>query len=159
MKQLSFTLILFTAFILNFYSCKNDDEGFVQWKIINQNWLETHKSDPNFHQTASGLCYSVKYQGEMTRPATSSQIKMRLTGRMINNTLFAYNDTVNMSMSSVVSGLQEGLMRMNSGGQYVFYVPYYLAYGEYGNYAGSPVIPPYSTLVFEIELLAVDNKQ
>jgi len=63
------------------------------------------------------------------------------------------NEPISFPLNGVISGWQEGLQLMTVGSKYKFYIPYNLAYGERG--AGN-VIKPYSTLVFEVSLLAIE---
>ncbi|MDY4997952.1 MAG: FKBP-type peptidyl-prolyl cis-trans isomerase, partial [Bacteroidaceae bacterium] len=52
----------------------------------------------------------------------------------------------------VIPGWTEGLQLMSEGAKYRFYIPYLLGYGEQG---AGPSIPPYSTLIFDVELIKV----
>jgi FKBP-type peptidyl-prolyl cis-trans isomerase len=147
-------LILFAICALILSSCK--EEEYADWKIYNQIWLDRHKNDSAFHQTESGLCYKVIHQGYMTRPELNSKIKVKYKGTLIDGTVFDSSDSYTSYLGYMISGWQKGLARMNSGGHYIFYIPYTLGYGETGS--GSK-IPPYSTLIFDVELIEVDNPQ
>lgn len=137
------------AIIILYSSCSKKDE-YTEWKILNQTWLEQHKNDPDFHQTESGLCYKVIHQGYMRRPSLSSYITVNYEGKFIDGTVFDKNDSWSNYLAYLVKGWQEGLQKMNAGGHYIFYIPYELGYGEDGSGAN---VPPYSTLIFDIELL------
>ena len=140
---------LFVAFILifNFSSCK-DDDVYEDWRILNEKWLETHKNDPGFVQTESGLCYKVIHQGIMRRPNTNSWIIANYSGMLIDSTEFDSGEW-NYPLANAITGWQEGIPKMNGGGKYIFYVPSSLGYGE----DGQGDIAPHSTLIFEVELI------
>ena len=158
MRHLSIFTFLFVLFVFSFSSCKDDtDNTYTEWKIMNQSWLAEHKNDSAFQQTPSGLCYQVIHQGYMTRPNLNSFITVKYTGKLIDGTVFDSDSTM-FQLGGTIVGWQEGLMRMNAGGRYLFYIPYALGYGSYGSsYGGGIRIPPYSTLIFDVELTNVDN--
>lgn len=153
-KGLLLPLFFATILIFSFSSC--EDDVYADWKILNEKWFETHKNDPGFKQTESGLCYKVIHQGVMRRPSSSSWIRANYKGSLIQNykgtfdedNLFDSGEYYSY-LSRAVPGWQEGIVKMNGGGKYIFYIPADLGYGEDGN--GD--IPPHSTLIFEVELL------
>jgi FKBP-type peptidyl-prolyl cis-trans isomerase len=133
--------------MLSFSSCK--DDVYADWKILNEKWLETHKNDPGFVQTESGLCYKVIHQGIMRRPSPNSWIVANYTGKLIDGTEFD-SGTYDYYLSNAVAGWKEGIIKMNGGGKYIFYIPADLGYGEDGS---GDDIAPHSTLIFEVELV------
>lgn len=146
-------LLILTALI--FTSCEEDN--YADWKIINDNWLDVHKSDPGFKETESGLCYKVIEQGRMRRPNTSSNVDVLYTGKYINGVVFdETKDGVvfKTNLSNTILGWIEGITKMNVGGRYVFYIPSHLGYGDKGR--GS--IPPHSVLQFEVTLVASEDQ-
>ena len=147
MKRITFLPFLLLVITLTLASCEEDK--YADWKILNQQWIEKHKDDVGFNQTESGLCYKVIHQGEMGKPDVNSVITVKYKGTLIDGTVFDKNDNFTQSLASLVSGWVEGVRKMNVGGKYIFYIPSDLGYGDeaYGD------IPPYSTLIFEIELL------
>jgi FKBP-type peptidyl-prolyl cis-trans isomerase FklB len=107
--------------------------------------------------TPSGLQYTIKKQGNGPKPGPNDTVEVNYHGTFINNKAFdsTYSgDPVIFSLDSVIAGWTEGLQLMPVGSIYKFYIPYNLAYGEEG-YPGT--IPPYATLIFEIELLAIKS--
>jgi FKBP-type peptidyl-prolyl cis-trans isomerases 1 len=159
MRHLSILTVLFVLFVFSFSSCKDDEDNtYTEWKIMNQSWLHDHKNDSAFYQTPSGLCYQVIHQGYMTRPSLSSVVTVKYTGNLIDGTVFDSDSTM-FQLGGTIVGWQEGLSRMNAGGHYIFYIPYALAYGSSGSYGTGIRIPPYSTLIFDVELTNVDNLQ
>lgn len=107
--------------------------------------------------TPSGLQYSIKKQGNGPKPGPTDTVEVNYHGTFINNKAFdsTYSgDPVTFPLDGVIAGWTEGLQLMPVGSIYKFYIPYSLAYGEEG-YPGA--IPPFSTLIFEIELLAIKS--
>ncbi len=146
LKKISF-LIFITFIVLLSNSCK--DDKYIDWKILNEKWFDTHKTDPGFIQTESGLCYKVIHQGAMRRPNSGSWVKVKYSGKLIDGTQFD-SGTYDYYLSSTVKGWQEAIVKMNGGGKYILYIPSELGYGKDGS---GKTIPPYSTLIFEVELL------
>lgn len=109
--------------------------------------------------TASGLQYKVIAEGEGLSPAASDVVTVHYKGSLINGEVFDSSEggePISFPLNRVIRGWTEGLQLMKEGGKTIFYIPYELAYGANG--AGQ-VIPPYSALVFEVELLKVENAQ
>lgn len=106
--------------------------------------------------TASGLQYEVLRQGDGKSPTGMSSVEAHYKGTFIDGKKFdsSYDrgQPSTFSLMSVIDGWTEGLQLMKEGAHYRFYVPYHLAYGENGY---DPIIPPYSTLIFEVELIKV----
>jgi FKBP-type peptidyl-prolyl cis-trans isomerase len=80
-------------------------------------------------------------------------VKVKYRGTLIDGTEFDKNDGISFPLNGVIKGWTEGLQLMTVGSKYMLYVPYYLGYGE----AGNQMIKPFSTLVFEVELLAIEK--
>ena len=92
--------------------------------------------------------------GEM--PANGDNVKVHYTGKLIDGTVFDSSVErgepieFTLGVGQVIPGWDEGIMLMSKGEKGVLYIPYYLGYGDRG--AGS-VIPPFATLIFEVELI------
>ncbi len=152
MKRITFLPFLLLLITLVLGSCEEDN--YADWKILNDEWLETHKTDPGFIQTESGLCYKVIHQGEMGKPnLQDSYITANYKGNLINGTVFE-SGQYESYLYKAIAGWQEAVVKMNVGGKYILYIPAALGYGE----DGSGDIPPHSTLIFEIELLDSRNQ-
>jgi FKBP-type peptidyl-prolyl cis-trans isomerase FklB len=106
--------------------------------------------------TASGLQYTAKQEGDGPRPGPADTVEVHYHGTFINNKAFdsSYErgEPISFALNGVIPGWTEGLQLMSVGSIYKFYLPYQLAYGENG--AGG-VIPPYTALIFEVELLGI----
>ena len=152
MKRITFLPFLLLLITLVLGSCEED--SYADWKILNDEWLETHKTDPGFIQTESGLCYKVIHQGEMGKPnLQDSYITANYKGTLINGTVFE-SGQYESYLYYAIAGWQEAIVKMNVGGKYILYIPAALGYGE----DGQGDIPPHSTLIFEIELLDSKNQ-
>lgn len=104
----------------------------------------------------SGLQYEVLREGNGKKPKATDQVKCHYEGTLINGQVFdsSYkrNEPAVLPLNQVIPGWTEGLQLMQEGAKYRFYIPYILAYGESG--AGGS-IPPFATLIFDVELLEV----
>lgn len=106
--------------------------------------------------TASGLQYEVLAEGNGRHPRATDTVRCHYEGTLIDGTVFdsSYRrgEPAEFGLNQVIAGWTEGVQLMKEGAKYKFYLPYNLAYGERG--AGSS-IPPYSALVFTVELIKV----
>jgi len=106
--------------------------------------------------TASGLQYEVLVAAEGTKPTVSDTVRTHYHGTLIDGTVFdsSYQrgEPAEFPVSGVIAGWTEALQLMAVGSKLRLYVPHDLAYGERG--AGN-AIAPFSTLVFDVELLAI----
>lgn len=103
-----------------------------------------------------GLQYKVIKEGTGKKPGKTSKVKCHYEGRFINGSKFdsSYdrNQPAVFGLDQVIYGWTEGLQLMSEGSKYELYIPYALGYGE----SGAPgAIPPFSALVFTVELLEV----
>lgn len=109
----------------------------------------------DFITTPSGLKYKVVREGTGKKPGATDVVTVNYEGRLINGQIFdsSYQrgEPTSFPLNRVIPGWTEGLQLMPEGSEYIFYIPYQLAYGEYG---GGP-IPPKADLVFRVELLQV----
>jgi FKBP-type peptidyl-prolyl cis-trans isomerase len=108
--------------------------------------------------TASGLKYQVLKQGTGTAsPKATDSVKVHYHGTLLNGTVFDSSvqrgEPISFGLNQVIAGWTEGLQLMKVGDKFKFEIPANLAYGEAGR---PPVIPPSSTLVFEVELLGIE---
>lgn len=106
--------------------------------------------------TESGLQYEVIEEGEGANPTAQDRVQVHYTGELINGEVFDSSrergQPVTFGLNQVIPGWTEGLQLMNEGARYKLYIPSDLAYGPGGNQA----IGPNETLVFDVELLAVN---
>lgn len=106
--------------------------------------------------TESGLQYEVITQGTGEKPTAASTVRTHYHGQLIDGTVFDSSvqrgEPAEFPVNGVIAGWTEALQLMPVGSKYKLTIPYNLAYGERG--AGG-AIGPYSTLVFEVELLEI----
>ncbi|MGV3761077.1 FKBP-type peptidyl-prolyl cis-trans isomerase [Parapedobacter sp.] len=121
-------------------------------------FMEKNKARSGITTTASGLQYEVIREGTGIRPTLSDTVTVHYKGQLTNGDVFdsSYDrgQPATFPLERVIAGWQEGLQLMPAGAHYRLYIPYELGYGERG--AGQD-IPPYSTLVFEVELVSVQQ--
>lgn len=120
-------------------------------------FLEQNKTAPGVQTTASGLQYQVLSPGSGPKPSAGDRVKVNYRGTLLSGKQFdsSYdrNEPLVISIQNVIPGWTEGMQLMAEGAKYKFFIPYQLAYGERG---AGPDITPYSTLIFEIELLKIN---
>ncbi len=106
--------------------------------------------------TESGLQYEVLATGEGEKPTAASTVRTHYHGTFINGDIFDSSvdrgQPAEFPVGGVIAGCTEALQLMTEGSKWRLYVPYNLAYGERGSQGA---IPPYATLVFEVELLTI----
>lgn len=110
--------------------------------------------------TASGLQYSMVTDApdaSAAMPKETDTVSVHYTGTLIDGTVFdssvERNEPATFPLNGVIPGWTEGLQLMKVGSKYRFFIPSALAYGEAG---APPVIPPNSTLIFDVELLSIE---
>ena len=136
---------------------KQAEEKFGDNKATGLKFLEENKSKDGVQVTASGLQYKVLKQGSGEKPSINSKVKVHYHGTNIDGTVF--DSSVDRKkpyetlVTQVIKGWTEGLQLMNVGSKYQFVIPSELAYGAFPR-PGGP-IKPFSTLVFEVELLEI----
>lgn len=119
-------------------------------------FLENNRKQDNVQVTQSGLQYTVIEAGDGAKPGPTDTVEVHYKGTFIDGKQFdsSYDrgKTIEFPLNGVIAGWTEGLQLMSVGANYRFFIPYHLAYGERG--AGG-VIPPYATLIFDVELVDV----
>jgi FKBP-type peptidyl-prolyl cis-trans isomerase len=120
-------------------------------------FLENNKKAEGVVVTASGLQYKVLASGTGKTPVASNNVTVHYTGKLIDGTVFDSSvqrgQPANFGVGQVIRGWTEALQLMKEGDKWMLYIPYDLAYGERGQ---GGQIPPYATLIFEVELIKVN---
>ena len=105
----------------------------------------------------SGLQYEILKTGEGPKPSLNDQVTTHYHGTLIDGTVFDSSvdrgEPATFPVSGVIKGWTEALQLMSVGSKWKLFVPYDLAYGERG---AGPQIGPFTTLVFEVELIKIN---
>lgn len=126
-----------------------------------QAFLAANQHKKGVKTTPSGLQYQVLRAGEGAHPGKDDSVTVYYEGRLIDGTVFDSTNTdkgqkaATFPLKGVIPGCTEGLQLMNKGAKYRFFVPAKLAYGERG--AGDKIAPN-DTLIFDVELLGINEK-
>ena len=119
-------------------------------------FLEANGKKEGVITTKSGLQYQVLTEGTGRSPKATDKVRCHYEGTLINGSVFdsSYQrgEPADFPLNGVIPGWTEGVQLMKEGSKYRFFIPYLLGYGERG--AGSS-IPPYATLIFDVELIKV----
>lgn len=119
----------------------------------NQAYLDKKAQEEDVFKTESGLLYQVIKLGDGgPKPTATSDVEVRYRGELIDGSVFDESTTpITLNLGRVIAGWTEGLQLMSVGDKYRFFIPYDLAYGE----SGQGSIKPYSTLIFDVELVNI----
>ena len=119
-------------------------------------FLEANAKKEGVITTKSGLQYEVLREGTGKNPKATDTVRCHYEGRLLDGSVFdsSYKrgEPADFGLNQVITGWTEGVQLMKEGAKYRFYIPYLLGYGERG--AGAS-IPPYSTLIFDVELIEI----
>ena len=119
-------------------------------------FLKMNKERAGVVTLESGLQYEVLQSGTGRKPKATDKVRCHYEGRLTDGSVFdsSYQrgEPADFGLNQVIAGWTEGVQLMKEGAKYRFHIPYLLGYGERG--AGAS-IPPYATLVFDVELIKV----
>ena len=125
---------------------KKDGEAF----------LAENAKKPGVVTLASGLQYKILKAGSGRKPGKTSRVRCHYEGTFTNGMVFdsSYKrgEPAVFGVNQVIAGWTEALQLMGEGSEWELYIPYDLAYGEAGAHGA---IPPYSALIFKVELIEV----
>jgi FKBP-type peptidyl-prolyl cis-trans isomerase FklB len=133
-----------------------DKDVYKDYIVKNEEFLATNKAKAGVTVTPSGLQYEVIKMGTGPKPTAENTVKVHYVGTLIDGTEFdssiKRNEPAQFPVSGVIKGWTEALQLMPVGSKFKLVLPQSIAYGPAG--AGE-VIKPYSTLIFEVELLEI----
>ncbi len=141
------------------------EEKYADNKAAGEKFLAENKSKEGVKTTSSGLQYKVLVEGKGAIPTDSSRVKVNYTGKLIDGTKFdssydhkdkdGKSQPATFGVKQVIKGWTEALTMMPVGSKWEIYIPQNLAYGA--REAGK--IKPFSALVFEVELVGIEEKK
>ena len=117
------------------------------------NYLKNNNYNPI--QTQSGLYYLQTKSGNNEKPQVGTKVSVHYTGKLLDGSVFDSSKSRNeplqfiLGVGQVIPGWDEGIQLMSKGEEGILFIPYYLAYGD----RGAGTIPPFATLIFEVELI------
>ena len=138
---------------------KKSDERMAVNKKSGEEFLAKNKAEnKDLKTTESGVQYIVQKEGTGPSPKATDTVKVHYRGTLVDGTEFdsSYkrNEPAVFPVSGVIKGWTEVLQKMKVGSKWKVFIPSDLAYGDQGQ---PPVIPPASVLIFEIELLGIEQ--
>lgn len=138
-------------------------ERFGENKAAGEKFLEENKAKEGVVTTESGLQYKVITEGKGQVPTSTDRVKVHYKGTLIDGTEFdsSYSrkdkdgnpQPSTFRANQVIKGWTEALTMMPIGSKWELYIPQELAYGS----QDTGTIPPFSTLIFEVELLSIEK--
>lgn len=144
------------------YQIFNDEYNMLaeERELVNKQaeieFLAENSKKPGINITGSGLQYEVITEGNGPKPTAADRVRVHYEGALTDGSVFdssySRGEPIEFSLGGVIPGWTEGLQLMSEGSKYRLFIPSDLGYGPQG--AGGQ-IPPYSTLVFEVELLGI----
>ena len=131
-------------------------EKYKGAKSEGEKYLSENAKKEGVTTLPSGLQYQVLKEGNGKSPKATDKVVCHYEGMLIDGTMFDSSiqggEPATFPLNGVIAGWTEGLQLMKEGAKYRFFIPYQLGYGERG--AGAS-IPPFATLVFDVELIEV----
>jgi FKBP-type peptidyl-prolyl cis-trans isomerase FkpA len=124
---------------------------------LGQAFLSENAQKDGISVTASGLQYEVLEEGSGKKPLASDTVSVHYRGTLIDgrefDSSYSRGEPTSFPLNQVIPGWTEGVQLMNEGAKYRFYIPAELAYGP----RTTGIITPNSALIFEIELLNIQE--
>ena len=124
-----------------------------------QKFLEENKKKPGIVTLPSGLQYQIITDGQGPVPKETDKVTTHYRGTLLDGTVFDSSidrgQPATFPVNGVIKGWVEALQLMKTGSKWKLFIPSTLAYGEAG---APPTIGPNSTLIFEVELISIDNQ-
>ena len=147
----------YTRTAMETIKAKAMEEKYADNKAAGEKFLAENKTKEGVKTTESGLQYKVITEGKGEIPADTCKVKVNYKGTLIDGTEFdsSYkrNEPATFRANQVIKGWTEALNMMPVGSKWELYIPQELAYGS----RESGQIKPFSTLIFEVELVGIEK--
>ena len=147
----------YTRTAMETIKAKAMEEKYADNKAAGEKFLAENKAKEGVKTTESGLQYKVITEGKGEIPADTCKVKVNYKGTLIDGTEFdsSYkrNEPATFRANQVIKGWTEALTMMPVGSKWELYIPQELAYGS----RESGRIKPFSTLIFEVELVGIEK--
>ena len=125
--------------------------------VVGREFLEKNKKEPGVVALPSGLQYKIITAGTGEKPTLTDKVTVHYHGTLLNGTVFDSSvqrgQPIELPVNGVIQGWIEALQLMPVGSKWMLYIPSELAYGS----RQSGMIEPNSTLIFEVELISINN--
>jgi FKBP-type peptidyl-prolyl cis-trans isomerase len=133
--------------------------AFGSLKLEGEKFLKNNKTNKEVQTTESGLQYEIIKSGNGVKPAKTDTVSVHYHGTLIDGTVFDSSvergTPASFGVHQVIPGWTEALQLMDIGSKYRLFIPQELAYGA-NPHPGGP-IQPFSALIFEVELLNINE--
>lgn len=147
----------YTQTAMEAIKAKAMEEKYADNKAAGEKFLAENKTKEGVKTTPSGLQYKVITEGKGEIPADTCKVKVNYKGTLIDGTEFdsSYKrkEPTTFRANQVIKGWTEALTMMPVGSKWELYIPQELAYGS----RDQGQIKPFSTLIFEVELLSIEK--
>jgi len=162
-KALKMTPAECSAFLNDFYGkmqqakAEQEKAKYADNIKAGEDFLSKNKLQKGVVTLPSGLQYMVLKAGTGEKPKPTDKVKTHYHGTLLDGTVFDSSvdrgQPISFGVNQVIKGWTEALQLMPVGAKWKLFIPYNLAYGDRS--AGK--IPPYSTLIFEVELIGIEK--
>jgi len=146
-----------SSMIVQTYMQEANEKKTAAMRVEGETFLAENKTKEGVKVTESGLQYKVLKSGTGKMPTANDEVTVHYAGTLIDGTEFDSSikrgQPATFRVSEVIPAWTEALQLMHEGDKWIIFVPSELGYGERG--AGGQ-IPPYSALIFEVELIKVN---
>jgi FKBP-type peptidyl-prolyl cis-trans isomerase FklB len=145
------------AYIQGYFQNESMKKGAAN-KAVGDKYLAENKTKAGVVTLPSGLQYLIMKEGTGEKPASTDKVKVHYHGTLIDGSVFDSSvdrgEPAEFGVTQVIQGWIEALQLMPVGSKWKLFIPSNLAYGP----QGPPSIGPNQVLIFEVELLEIDNK-